>query len=318
MTKISIIIPVYNLEQYLSRCIDSVLNQIYTNLELLLINDGSTDKSGAICDAYAEKDKRVRVFHKKNGGVSSARNIGLKNARGEWITFIDGDDAVETNYYSEWNNLIENNNSDIYLFSHKPGNGEFKQMTSQEVLNELIRFNIVPSLWLGIYKREIFKDNNLYLNENIHFFEDYEFLFRIIMHSKRVALYDYCFYNYNQRLGSANHMQISDKVMSCLLIADSLQKNKVSMKKSDIDNIRLRFMSQAAFYYLKTEKPTIKITKQLQQHNRKYVKLIITSKNVLLKTRIILLFSTLSTNLLHKILSKKYRNHLMKNDVLIA
>lgn len=91
---ISVIVPVYNAEKYLHRCIDSILAQTFTDFELLLIDDGSKDKSGAICDEYAVKDSRVRVFHKENGGVSSARNVGLDNACGEWITFVDSDDEI--------------------------------------------------------------------------------------------------------------------------------------------------------------------------------------------------------------------------------
>lgn len=97
MIMISIIVPVYNTEQYLPRCIDSILNQSYTDFELLLIDDGSSDGSGAICDAYAEKDNRIRAFHKENGGVSSARNLGLKEAKGEWVCFVDSDDELMSN-----------------------------------------------------------------------------------------------------------------------------------------------------------------------------------------------------------------------------
>ena len=96
--KISVIVPVYNAEKYLRRCIDSILAQTFTDFELLLIDDGSKDCSGAICDEYAEKDWRIRVFHKKNGGAAEARNVGIGNARGEWMTFIDADDIVEFNF----------------------------------------------------------------------------------------------------------------------------------------------------------------------------------------------------------------------------
>src|SRR5690606_27273688 len=99
MPKVSVIIPVYNAEKYLRECIDSVLAQTFDDFELLLINDGSTDGSGKICDEYAQKDARVKVFHKENGGVSSARNLGLDNAKGEWITFIDSDDWIGENYF---------------------------------------------------------------------------------------------------------------------------------------------------------------------------------------------------------------------------
>lgn len=97
---ISVIVPVYNVENYLPRCIDSIITQTFTDFELLLIDDGSNDNSGKICDNYAEKDIRIRVFHKQNGGVSSARNLGLNNVRGKWISFIDADDCISKDFLS--------------------------------------------------------------------------------------------------------------------------------------------------------------------------------------------------------------------------
>ena len=97
---ISIIVPVYNAERTLNRCVDSILSQTFQEWELLLIDDGSTDRSGELCDEYASKDQRIKVFHKKNGGVSSARNIGLNYAKGEWITFIDSDDEIPKNTFT--------------------------------------------------------------------------------------------------------------------------------------------------------------------------------------------------------------------------
>lgn len=92
---VSIIVPVYNAKKTLKRCINSIINQSYKDWELLLVDDGSTDDSSIICDEYAQQDRRIRVFHKQNGGVSSARNVGLDNAIGEWVTFIDSDDWIE-------------------------------------------------------------------------------------------------------------------------------------------------------------------------------------------------------------------------------
>lgn len=112
---ISIIVPVYNVDAYLKQCIDSILNQKYENFELLLVDDGSTDKSGDICDVYGKRDKRVRVFHKKNGGVSSARNVGLDNAKGDWIAFVDSDDIVTPSYLS---GLYSDVKSDVDLVIH--------------------------------------------------------------------------------------------------------------------------------------------------------------------------------------------------------
>ncbi len=115
MPQISIIVPVYNIEKYFHRCVDSILSQTFTDFELLLINDGSNDNSGAICDEYAAKDARIRVFHKENGGVSSARNLGLDNAKGEWITFVDSDDYVKPDYLS---NLLAPHILEQTLFFH--------------------------------------------------------------------------------------------------------------------------------------------------------------------------------------------------------
>ena len=97
--KISVIVPVYNTEKFLNNCIESILNQTHKNLEVIIIDDGSTDNSPAICDEYAKKDSRVKVIHKENGGVSSARNAGLDIASGEYIGFIDGDDVIEPDMY---------------------------------------------------------------------------------------------------------------------------------------------------------------------------------------------------------------------------
>lgn len=115
--KISIIVPVYKAEKYLNRCVDSILAQTFTDWELLLIDDGSLDQSGEMCDEYAAKDSRIIVFHKENGGVSSARNLGLDNARGVYVTFVDSDDWIDVNTLSICISEIEANDLDILQFS---------------------------------------------------------------------------------------------------------------------------------------------------------------------------------------------------------
>ena len=106
MANISVIVPVYKVESFLSRCVDSILNQTYSDFELVLIEDGSPDQSGAICDEYAQKDDRFRVVHQANAGVSSARNVGLNNVHGEWITFLDADDRFKNNALEFYTNHI--------------------------------------------------------------------------------------------------------------------------------------------------------------------------------------------------------------------
>lgn len=115
MTQISVIVPVYNVEPYLSQCIDSILSQTFSNFELILVDDGSSDQSGKICDEYAARDSRIVVIHKENGGVSSARNAGLNIAKGEYITFIDSDDWISSDFFQQAINNCEKNNLDMYL-----------------------------------------------------------------------------------------------------------------------------------------------------------------------------------------------------------
>ena len=109
MPQISVIVPVYNVEPYLRQCVDSILNQTFTDFELLLVDDGSTDRSGAICDEYASLDARVKVFHTTNRGVSAARNLGIDKASAEWITFVDSDDWVEKSYLANFEKYSKDN-----------------------------------------------------------------------------------------------------------------------------------------------------------------------------------------------------------------
>ena len=113
---ISIIVPVYNVEQFLARCIDSIRAQTYRNIEILLIDDGSTDNSGRVCDEYAKQDGRIKVYHKPNGGVSSARNYGLDRATGKYIGFVDSDDFIAPDMYEYLIQLIKDTNAEICQF----------------------------------------------------------------------------------------------------------------------------------------------------------------------------------------------------------
>ncbi|MBQ8615735.1 MAG: glycosyltransferase, partial [Clostridia bacterium] len=115
MKKISIILPVYNVENYLDKCLTSLVNQTYQNLEIILVNDGSPDNSGEVCENWAKKDSRIKVLHKANGGVSSARNFGLDNATGDFIGFIDPDDFVELDMYEKLLNALNSQNATMAM-----------------------------------------------------------------------------------------------------------------------------------------------------------------------------------------------------------
>ena len=184
---ISVIVPVYNAEPYLQRCIDSILAQSYTDFELLLIDDGSPDNSGTICDCYAAKDSRVRVFHKDNGGVSSARNLGIDNAKGKYITFCDADDYVGEDWLIVYNEAI-NQKLDfaiqgIYYITNK-GDIEKKSLIPYVGSNLNDKRNLIVFLMkqyvfgypvTKLFSRQIIEENHIRFDEKSTFREDEQF-----------------------------------------------------------------------------------------------------------------------------------------------
>lgn len=206
--KISVIVPVYNVEQYLSRCIDSILAQTFTDFELLLIDDGSTDNSGKICDKHAEKDNRIRVFHKENGGVSSARNKGLKEAKGKWVTFVDSDDWLSTKSLENYFKCNPSKDT-LYIQQAKTVKGDVSEYwpskfprthvclssTSLDysLLNAIL---IYGTPWGKLFNMEIIKDNKLIFDEHISLHEDHCFYFDYIRFVKNLFLIDDIGYYY--------------------------------------------------------------------------------------------------------------------------
>lgn len=201
--KISVIVPVYNVEPYLPRCIDSILAQTFTEFELLLIDDGSRDNSGKICDDYAKKDNRIRVFHKQNGGVSSARNTGLDNACGEWITFIDSDDYIEKSFLE---GLFSSPKSDLKISGYTSfgrTKGEKKYFTTlickDEIgicLSKLLNDHIFRVPWAKLFRLDIINRNKLRFDTNLKICEDTIFVQQYLCFINSLSFIDIKSYNY--------------------------------------------------------------------------------------------------------------------------
>jgi glycosyltransferase involved in cell wall biosynthesis len=230
MPLISIIVPIYNTERYLGTCIDSILSQTHNQIQLILVDDGSQDNSSIICDSYAEKDERVIIIHKDNAGVSSARNLGLKNAAGDYIGFVDSDDWIEPNMFEEMLKKIREENAQLCICNKYFRNGEIMQfglsedrrvMSSYDGIISLLRFQFTTSLCLSLYTKEIIKD--IFLNETIHYWEDWEYQFRIVANLKKLTICQKPLYHYTLRAGSTTQL-ISDKVFSCLDIVGDVEK----------------------------------------------------------------------------------------------
>lgn len=239
MTEISIIVPVYNVEQYLENCIQSILNQTFKNYELILVDDGSTDKSGEICDKYEKIDNRIKVIHKDNGGLSSARNSGLDIACGKYIGFVDSDDSIHPRMYEILYDLIKKHNVDISCCNYRETysicneydtnieSAEVIEMDNIQAINNLYNNDICIRLvvaWNKLYSKHLFNDI-YYEVGRIH--EDEFIAHRILHKCKKIVYTNNELYYYLQREGS---------IMS-----------KESYKR-DVDKI-LAFSDRVKFFY---------------------------------------------------------------------
>ncbi len=193
---ISIIVPVYNSNLYLNRCIESILNQSYRDFELLLINDGSTDNSGIICDEYALKDSRIKVFHQTNQGVSAARNLGIQKAKGEWIQFIDSDDWIETDFLTKNTSKLLHENDLIvsgYKIDENPKLYEFKleehifdQNNLLNGIKYLYQKDCVGMNWNKIFNRNVINLNHIQFKEDLNYGEDELFVLDYLKYTHNI------------------------------------------------------------------------------------------------------------------------------------
>ena len=199
MPLISIIIPAYNIENYIAKCLDSLLNQTYKNLEIIVVDDGSSDDTGKIVDEYAVKYENIKLIHKKNGGVSAARNTGIEVASGYYIGFVDGDDTVDEEMFEVLINNAIKYNADISHCGYKMvfpsridyyyNTGILVEQDNQLGLKDLIIGNRVePGLVNKLYKRELFK--KVRLNENIKINEDLLANYYLFKQSQKSVFYD--------------------------------------------------------------------------------------------------------------------------------
>lgn len=194
----SVIIPVYNAERTLRRCLDSLVGQRFSDYELLLINDGSTDGSDAICREYANTYSCIRYFAKENGGVSSARNLGLEQAKGEYILFVDSDDYVSQDYFALLSHTLESNAVDLLMFGYRNfggvstewDTGEFYENAEAGVAEQIssaMRQYLFSSLWSKAFKRQIIKQHNIRFANDLAIGEDQTFIFTFAMHIRSIG-----------------------------------------------------------------------------------------------------------------------------------
>ena len=207
---ISIIVPIYKVEQYLDKCIQSIINQTYKNLQIILVDDGSPDKCGKICDEYALKDNRIEVIHKINGGLSDARNVGIGRAKGKYIGFVDSDDYIEKDMYENMYNLLEERNADVCICNFynviennniikNPNNG-IQEYNKIDILKEILLDKQIQSYaWNKLYKSELFDNVKYPVGKK---YEDIGTTFYILEKCNKVVVTDLPKYYYLNRIDS--------------------------------------------------------------------------------------------------------------------
>lgn len=246
--QISIIVPVYKVEKYIGKCIDSIIAQNNPNWELLLIDDGSPDNSGKICDEYAGKDTRIRVFHKQNGGVSSARNLGLQHYRGEWVCFIDSDDYISPDFL----NLPTHNKSLIIQKSYIKVDENYIEtgkhsvesmiMSNKEACNRFFVKKRTSALWDKLFHKTIIGQNKF--NEKISIGEDFLFYLSLF---KDVQSYTFCSsgcYYYVERSGSAMGRINKDMNTRVNIMMENIQHICTILNKKEDDILRYGIIYQ--------------------------------------------------------------------------
>lgn len=241
MPKFSIIVPIYNSEKYLKNCIDSILNQTYGDFELLMIDDGSTDMSSKICDEYEKKDDRIRVVHKKNGGVSTARNNGLNVAEGEYLIFVDSDDSIEKYMLERINEKIIENDADFIIC------GKFKEEqeinlekiinnTDIENLKDMIINEKINSTWGKAYKRKIMQ--MIRFDTSITIGEDLLFNIEYMKKTKRIYMLNKKLYNYNtENENSLTKKYIKNKYEQLTKVNIQLENYLKQYKNKKLDSV---------------------------------------------------------------------------------
>ena len=303
------IIPIYNAEQYLRQCLDSVVNQTYKNLEIILVDDGSTDNSGKICDEYALKDKRIVVIHKENGGISDARNIGIEKASGEFITFVDSDDDVANDIIEYLYEILKKFNCKMSVCAHNIiKNNKIKKsfnlkgdckLSSQECIKKMLYDDgIDTSAWAKLYDRSIF--------EQIRYpkgmlFEDIATTYKLFIKSTEIASGHLAKYNYRIRNEhSITRCVFNKSKLDLIENTDKMATDVINMFPN-LQKAALRRKIYARFstlnQLLNVDKENENIVKETVSFIKKYTWNILFDKNVPLRDKCAIILLNINYNL---------------------
>lgn len=289
MELISVIVPVYNVEKYLDRCVDSLVNQVYKNLEIILVDDGSPDNCPTMCDAWAQKDSRIKVIHKENGGLSDARNAGMAMVTGEYIAFVDSDDWVDLNLLHTLLTALKKSNSDIACCKivkvredekkSQVGNclGEYKLYDTESAMYELITDKDIQQIvWNKLYKRKVL--GNIKFKKG-KYNEDEFWTYQVVGNANQIVVVDYPGYYYLQRnssiMGSAYSLKRLDAIDAKVYRQEYLANNFPSLECIGKKNLLYTclYHGQLVLKYINADEKKaalIRLRKVFKQYKFKY------------------------------------------------
>ena len=322
---ISIIIPVYNVEKYLEKCIQSILKQTYKNIQIILVDDGSTDNSGKICDEFKNKDNRIIVIHKKNGGLSEARNVGIENATGKYIAFVDSDDYVLKDMYETlYKNLIAND-ADISICKYqyikeeekvdlKADTKDIVVMNNLQAMKELLlNKNITNHTWNKLYKKEIFDNIKFPVGKK---YEDIDVMYLLFERSSKIVYQDTTKYIYINREESILHNKNPKLIQDYITIVnnryeyllDKYKELKVELNYNLLFSILQYHIiaiggQQKEFYNSKIMINEYKKIKKIMKENEKNQ----IFKNLDFKYKIFLYIMLCNRNFAYNLFTKRYK-----------
>ncbi|MCQ6278888.1 glycosyltransferase family 2 protein [Bacillus sp. EB600] len=269
--KVSVIIPVYNCEKYLSKCLDSVLEQTHPNLEIIIVNDGSTDESESIIIEYKKKHKEIIYFYQENKGPSEARNKAIANANGEYIVFVDADDTVNEYYIEKLLKEMVSTNSDLVCCGYKDisiygvhyhTDFNFKRKISLHYFLEMVCEGTGGVLWGKIYKREIIQNNNIRLDKNIFMSEDLIFVLKYAIHSKSFSTVQEYLYIYNRLNQTSISSNISiDYLENYISVCRFIEKilNSTGLNKNRIKKLMTKKIQDVVFTLVDQQGKNLKV-----------------------------------------------------------
>lgn len=262
MIKVSIIIPAYNIEKYIGRCLDSCINQTFRDIEIIVVNDGSTDNTLSVIQAYSKNDNRIKIVDKKNSGSSEARLSGFEISRGEYVLFIDGDDWIDNRTIEILNNKVEEYKYDIVIYKYllKYDDGKEEKVLSykdiddngHDLLNLLFTCKVPISIWSKFIRRNFIIENNIEFPKKISCGEDLAFVCTLAMYKPKFSILDDYLYYYYQRYGSLDN-EINNKSIEITEATKFVKNNLIRKNLYDEYKEAFEYVAFIANYYNKKE-----------------------------------------------------------------